>query len=54
MGKLAETKKDAIKIKKELLTNSKIEKNINIYKFSTKRKYQFFIGTWWEWLTKIS
>jgi hypothetical protein len=46
-----QTKREAIKAKKEFLDKGK---SVNIYKFAEKRKYQYFVGTWWEWLSKIS
>lgn len=46
------TKKEAFKVKENLIKQGK--KNVTIYKFATKCKYQFFVGTYWEWLLKIS
>ena len=52
MKRLTETKKEAIKIKKDLIGKGKSD--IHIYKFADKRKKHFFVGNWWEWLSKIS
>lgn len=47
-----ETKKQALGfIKSERL---KGKTNLTIQKFATKRKKQFFVGTWSEWLLQIS
>jgi len=46
-----ETKSQAITVKNTLLKEGK---NASIYKFATKRKYQYFVGNWWEWLAQIS
>lgn len=54
MGKKVESRKEANKIKKELLAKAKDSQQISVYKFATKRKFQFFVGTWWEWLSVIS
>lgn len=48
----AETKKQANTAKKDLLAKGKT--GVGVYKFATKRKNQFFVGTWWEWLAAIS
>jgi len=47
----AKTRKEANKIKKKLIENGK---SVSVYKFANKRKNQFFIGNWWDWLAKIS
>jgi len=46
-----QTKAQAIAIKNAFVKEGK---NVSIYKFATKRKYQYFVGSWWEWLAKIS
>jgi hypothetical protein len=44
-----------MKTQKEALTIQKqSKKNVSIFKFATKRKFQFFVGTWNEWLLQIS
>lgn len=47
-----ETKAEAIKAKKELIAKGKT--GITIFKFATKRKKQFFVGDWWQWMSQIS
>lgn len=47
----AQTKRQANAIKKQLQAKGK---NVDVYKFATKRKYQFFVGTWNQWLLQIS
>lgn len=47
----AQTKSEAIKIKKQLISEGK---NASIFKFAGKRKWQFFIGNEWQWLAAIS
>ena len=47
----AQTKKEANKIKAQLIKQGK---DAHIYKFTGKRKFQFFIGSWWQWLGAIS
>lgn len=46
-----QTKKEAIKAKKDLIAKGK---DAHIFKFTGKRKWQFFIGSWWQWLAQIS
>jgi hypothetical protein len=52
MKQKAQTKASAIKLKKQMIAEGKT--CIDIYKFATKRKWQYFIGNWWEWLRQIS
>jgi len=47
----AKTRKEALKIQIDLLKNGK---SASIYKFYGKRKYKYFIGNWWQWLSAIS
>lgn len=44
----AKTKREAVEILKQLQESGRI--NVEIYKFSTKCKFQFFVGNKWEWL----
>lgn len=46
-----QTKIEAIKAKKMLIAKGK---SVDIFKFTGKRKWQFFIGSWWDWLAQIS
>ena len=46
-----QTKKEAIKAKKVLTSKGK---DAHIYKFASKRKWQYFVGTYFEWLLQIS
>jgi len=48
-----ETRKEARKLKEKIMAERKTD-GISIYKFATPRKYQFFVGNWWEWLAMIS
>ena len=48
----AQTKRQAVTILKQL--NAIGKSRVEIWKFATKRKYQFFVGDWWEWLAQIS
>ncbi len=49
----AQTRSEA-KRKKVELQKKQPSSQIGIYKFAGKRKYQFFIGNWWQWLLQIS
>ena len=45
------TKHEAQQYTKEARANGL---NFSTYKFATKRKYQYFSGTWYDWLAVIS
>lgn len=50
--KKATNRNDALKCKsKQMLTG---KKGVKVFKFSTKRKWQYFIGNEFEWLAIIS
>ena len=44
--------------KKEANNHTEIAKSkglqFNTHKFAGKRKFQFFSGGWWDWMTAIS
>ncbi len=46
-----QTKIAALKAKKSMI-NEGID--AHIYKFAGKRKWQYFIGTYWQWMIQIS
>lgn len=52
MKQKAQTKREANKMKAKMFAEGKT--NVDVYKFATKRKWQYFIGGWWEWLAQIS
>ncbi|MCT4190235.1 hypothetical protein HZP50_06985 [Elizabethkingia anophelis] len=52
MKNKTQTKKEAIALKKRLIQEGKTD--IHIYKFAGKRKWQYFVGDWWQWLGLIS
>ncbi len=47
----AQNRKEANQLKKKLIAQGK---QVQVYKFASKRKFQFFVGNWWEWLAQIS